>query len=228
MSRARSVLPILAAVTLAACSGGSDAAVDVPADDTIADAATDDTADGTDVPTGERITIGDDEALVWGDGDRGVVLSHGSAFDAASWEAQAVPIADLGYSVVAVENTSGDALAAAVDHLRDDVGVDEVVLIGGSSGADSILGLVADRPDVSDGIVLLSPNRVVDGLGDQPKLFIASEDESVADVSTELASSAEGDDNEVVLLPGAAHAQNIFDSEQADAALDAILDRLGR
>ena len=38
----------------------------------------------------------------------------------------------------------------------------------------------------------------------------------------------EGDHNEVLLLPGSAHAQNIFDTEQGDAALDAMLERLAQ
>ncbi|RZL77318.1 MAG: hypothetical protein EOP32_25380 [Rhodococcus sp. (in: high G+C Gram-positive bacteria)] len=77
--------------------------------------------------------------------------------------------------------------------------------------------------------MLLSPTKVVDGLGGEPKLFIASEDEPVAGVSQQLADSSPGEDNEVILLPGSAHAQNIFDGENGesgDAALDAILQRL--
>jgi hypothetical protein len=74
--------------------------------------------------------------------------------------------------------------------------------------------------------VLLSPNRVVDGLGSEPKLYIASEDEPVAGVSEQLADGSPGADNKVILLPGSAHGQNIFNSENADAALDAILQRL--
>ncbi|TQC48761.1 hypothetical protein EEB14_13765 [Rhodococcus sp. WS4] len=74
--------------------------------------------------------------------------------------------------------------------------------------------------------MLLSPNKVVDGLGGEPMLFIASEDEPVAGVSQQLADGSPGEDNEVILLPGSAHAQNIFDGESGDAALDAILQRL--
>lgn len=175
---------------------------------------------------GERIVIGTDEALVWGDGPAGIVLAHGSAFDAASWQDQAVPMAALGYTVVAVENTSASALKATIAHLRDDLGVDRVTLIGGSSGADSILAMLSKEPALSDSLILLSPNRTVEGLDDQPKLFIASEGEPVANVSSQLAETAPGDDNVALILPGRAHAQNIFDSDQADVATQAILDRL--
>ncbi len=175
---------------------------------------------------GERIVIGADEALVWGDGPNGIVLAHGSAFDAASWQAQAVPMAALGYTVVAVENTGTAALEAAIAYLRDDRGVEHVTLIGGSSGADSILALLSERPELSNSLILLSPNRTVGGLDGQPKLFIASADEPLADVSSELADTAPGDDNVALILPGRAHAQNIFDSDQGQVATDAILDRL--
>ncbi len=42
--------------------------------------------------------------LTWGDGPYGVVLAHGASFDAASWEEQAVRIADQGATVIAVES----------------------------------------------------------------------------------------------------------------------------
>ncbi len=48
----------------------------------------------------------------------------------------------------------------------------------------------------------------------------------MADVSTELAENSPGSDNEATLLPGSAHAQNIFDTGQAEPVLDAILERL--
>lgn len=42
----------------------------------------------------------------------------------------------------------------------------------------------------------------------------------------ELAETAAGADNESMLIPGSAHAQNIFDTDQADRVNQAILDRL--
>ncbi len=176
---------------------------------------------------GERVGVGDGDALTWGDGDYGVVLAHGAAFDAASWEEQAVALAEAGATVVAVEDISPESIEAAVDQLNED-GIDDVALIGGSAGADAILQLVSDQPDLPDQLILLSPNTTVEGLGEQPKLFIASEDEPVADVSEELASSAPGDDNEALILPGSAHAQNIFETDQGDEVLDAMLQRLSQ
>lgn len=175
---------------------------------------------------GERTETAGGEALVWGDGNYGVVLAHGAAYDAASWEAQAAEIAEQGYTVVAVEDISPAGIEAGVAFLRDQRSIDEVALIGASAGAGGMMELVSQSPDLPDQIILLSPNSVVEGLGTSPKLFIASEDESVADVSPQMAEGAEGDDNEAMLLPGSAHAQNIFDTDQAEATMTAILDRL--
>ncbi len=173
-------------------------------------------------PSGERISLVDDgDALRWGDGSYGVVLAHGAAFDAASWQDQAEAMADQGNSVVAVEDLTPEAVTAAVDRLRDE-GAESVALVGGSAGADAALRLLSEDPDLVDRVVMLSANSTVEGLGDQPKLFIASEDESVADVSTELAESAPGD-NDVLLLPGSDHAQHVFDGDQAEPALEALL-----
>ena len=175
---------------------------------------------------GERIDTDVGEALLWGDGDSGVVLAHGAAFDAESWTDQATQIAAEGTTVVAVEDISPEGIEAAVTYLKDERGIAGVALIGASAGADGILDLVSQQPDLPDQLIVLSPNSVVDGLGVSPKLFIASEDEPVADVSTEMADTAEGDDNEAIILPGSAHAQNIFDTYQAEPTMTAILDRL--
>lgn len=177
--------------------------------------------------SGEAITVNSNEALTWGDGPYGVVLAHGAAFDAASWEEQATAIAEQGATVIAVEDISPEAIGDALRQLQDD-GIDDVALVGASAGADSILDLASREPDVADQLILLSPNGIVDGLGEEPKLFIASEDEAVVDVSTELAGSAPGAENEAMILPGSAHAQNIFATDQAQPVLDAILERLQR
>jgi pimeloyl-ACP methyl ester carboxylesterase len=175
--------------------------------------------------SGEPLEIGGSSSLTWGDGAYGVVLAHGASYDAASWEDQAEAIAEQDATVVAVEDISPAAIADAVRHLQED-GIEDVALVGGSAGADAILQLSVSEPDLADQVILLSPNVVVDGLGEQPKLLIASEDEPRADVPQQIADAAPGDDNEVVLLPGSAHAQGIFDSDQGDRALELILDRL--
>lgn len=165
------------------------------------------------------------DGLVWGEGETGVVLAHGAAFDAASWQAQATVLAEAGLTVLAVEDISPEGIEAGIEELNER-GVDDVALAGGSAGADSILDLASRRPGLASQLVLLSPNATVEGLGEEPKLFIASRDESVAGVSTELASSAPGDDNQVELVPGSAHAQHLFDTDQGDRVLALMVERL--
>lgn len=180
--------------------------------------------DGQKSQEGQEGQAGGSDVLTWGDGDYGVVLAHGAAFDAASWEDQAIAIADQGATVVAVEDISTEAIAAAVQQLLDD-GIERVALVGGSAGADAILRLASEQPDLPDQLVLLSPNTVVEGLGEEPKLLIASEGEPGTAIPQELADVSPGDD-EVLIVGGSAHAQNIFDTEQGDEVLDAMLARL--
>lgn len=178
------------------------------------------------VEGGTRVTLGSAEALVWGDGGYGVLLAHGAAFDAASWTDQAVVIAALGATVLAVEDISPDGILDGMAYLMEEAGVDAVALIGGSAGADAILRLLADEPDLPDQLILLSPNSAVEGLGPYPKLFIASEDEGVADASRTMAAEGTGPEDEALIVPGSAHAQNLFDSDQADVVLEAMLARM--
>lgn len=211
MSRllARALIVLVLAAILAGCRTGSNGA-----------------GDGSERGSSTGPTTGNG-AVRWGQGDYGVVLAHGAAFDAASWEEQATAIAEQGATVIAVEDISTDGIRAAVDELRSG-GIKDIALVGGSAGADAILELASREPSLPDQLILLSPNGPVDGLGSEPKLFIASEDESVANVAPELAESAPGDDNEAILLPGSAHAQNIFDTDQANRVLDAMLKRIER
>jgi len=209
------LLPLVAlALVAVGCGGDGD------------EQGTDDPATTGASAAAERVELEGTSALVWGDGPRGALLAHGAAFDAASWQDQADQIAALGFTVLAVEDTGHDGLLAGDAYLRDDAGVSDVAFIGGSAGADSMLSLLSQQPDLADQVILLSPNRVVEAPGTQPKLFIASEDEAVTDVSTELADSLPGEQNEALIVPGSAHAQNMFASDQADMVIGAILERL--
>lgn len=179
--------------------------------------------------SGERVEVpGSGEAIVWGEGEYGLVLAHGAAFDAASWTAQAEEIAAAGYVVLAVEDIDPKSIAAASEYLEDERGAKKVALMGGSAGADAILALESTDPGSADQLILLSANSIVPGLGPEPKLFIASEGDPVADVSAQLAETAAGQDNEALNLPGSEHAQAIFDGDEGDQAMEAILARLER
>lgn len=178
--------------------------------------------------TGEEVSAGGSSVLVWGDGDRGVVLAHGASFDAASWEEQARAMAGRGLTVAAVEDLSAKAIVDAVGYLTAERGVSTVGLVGSSAGATPVVEAAAADPTLADGIVLLSPaGGDVEALGSIPSLFVYSEGEELANQVAAMADAAPGPDVEVLVVPGDAHAQGIFRTDQADEVLDAVIDRLG-
>ena len=184
-------------------------------------------ADGGD-GSGQRIELGASDALVWaGEGDYGLVLVHGAAFDAASWELQAARFADEGLAVLAVEDTSEETLIAAIDYLEAERGVQEVALLGASAGGAAVIDAAVDNPDSYDQLVLLSPaGGDVAALNDGPKFFIYSQDEGAAGSIEQLIADAPGQANEVLEVEGSAHAQAIFETSAGTDVVDAILSRL--
>jgi len=181
---------------------------------------------GSGASSGERVTVGETEAIVWGEGDQGVVLSHGAAYDAASWEPQGKTLGENDKVALAVEDTSSQNLRSAIDYLKEEYGVESVALIGASAGAGPVLQVAEDNPEVLSQIILLSGTGDVSGLGEYPKLFVASEGEGIADQARQMADEAPGDRNEALILPGDAHAQAIFQSEEGERLTRAILERL--
>ena len=55
-------------------------------------------------------------------------------------------------------------------------------------------------------MILLSGTGEVSGLGEYPKLFVASEGEGLAEEVRRMAERAPGTRNEALILPGDAHA----------------------
>ncbi|PLS85296.1 MAG: hypothetical protein CYG60_13435 [Actinobacteria bacterium] len=74
--------------------------------------------------------------------------------------------------------------------------------------------------------MLLSATGDAAGLGEEPKLFVASEGEGMAGEVRRMAEEAPGDRNEVLVLPGDAHAQAIFETEEGERLMETILERL--
>lgn len=221
--RALAALTVALFVALVGCGGAAE--VPPPADASSVedpDASTDG-GDGS----GQRVEVGTSDALVWGEGDYGVVLVHGAAFDAASWELQAVQFAAEGTAVLAVEDTSAESLIAAVDYLQDERGAEDVALLGASAGGAAVIDAAVGNPDIYDQLVLLSPaGGDVAALSDGPKFFIYSQDEGAAGSIEELIAEAAGQDNEVLEVEGSAHAQAIFETAAGAEVMDAILSRL--
>lgn len=162
-------------------------------------------------------------ALLWRSGDHGVLLLHGAAYDALSWEPQAQALASQGFTVLALEELSPDSVRDGIGYLLDTCGTSGVAVIGASAGGAPALEVLAENPAGISGLVLLGATGDVSALGDYPKLFVASESEGLADELTAMADEAPGDQNETLILPGSAHAQAMFESDQRDALVDALL-----
>jgi pimeloyl-ACP methyl ester carboxylesterase len=184
------------------------------------------TEGATAAATSERADVGDTEVLVWGEGDYGVVMSHGAAYDAASWEDQAQEIARRGIVALAPEKVSPENLLASVRYLREERGVQGVAFMGASAGGSAVLRAAEENPDAADQLILLSATGDVTGLGDDPKLFVASEGEGIAEEARRMAGEAPGEQNEVLIIPGDAHAQAIFRTEEGDELMRALLEQL--
>lgn len=176
--------------------------------------------------SGESVEVADSEALVWGEGGRGVVLAHGAAYDAASWREQAERLAENGVAALAVEDTSAQSVTEAAGYLKEERGVRDVTLIGASAGTSGVLGAAEEDPGLADGVILLSGTGDVSGLGEYPKLFVASEGEGLAGEVRDMAEEAPGSRNDALILQGDAHAQAIFETDQGDELMQVILERL--
>ncbi len=122
-----------------------------------------------------RIELENGEALLWPAGDRGVLLLHGAAYDAASWEPQATVLAGAGYTVLSLETLSAEAVVEGINFLTVNCGVSGVTVVGASAGGGSALGALAGDPPGVAGLVLLGATGETETLGDYPKLFTASE-----------------------------------------------------
>ena len=179
--------------------------------------------------TGERVTLPDGSAAVsWGDGPYGLVLIHEQGKDAAAWEPQAVAFADEGMTVLAVEFGEPGAVVAAIEHLRDEVGLERVALLAAGAGSEAALAVGRAQPELVDQLIVISAaTEEVADLGPFPKLFVASAGEAAAADVAHMAEQAPGDWNDVYLAPGAASGQAIFDGEGGAATLEAVLQRLG-
>lgn len=199
---------------------------------------------------GERVTFPTQDGgivygIVYGTGERGVVLAHGGQFNKESWEKQAQALTGAGFRVLAFdfrgygqsrgphdskseEGRRYDVLAA-VAYLRK-TGAKSVYVVGGSMGGDYAAEAAEAEPAAIDRIVMLASG------GDAPlikmkgpKLFIICRDDVEGDakiprlaqirVQYEKAS----DPKELVVLEGSAHAQWIFRTDQGERLMREIL-----
>jgi hypothetical protein len=173
---------------------------------------------------------GEISAAVFGDGEVGVVVSNTLIGRVCDWLPWAEELAALDYRVMlfnysspmpvrdipaAVETYTADTVEAAVK-LRE-LGVQKLMLIGGSAGALSVLGAGLDVRIGADGVVSLSAagsSEVTESVGrlELPVLFVAARDDFPAfQMANELYLAAENAARrELVILDGALHADMLL------------------
>jgi pimeloyl-ACP methyl ester carboxylesterase len=183
---------------------------------------------------------------IYGAGNRAVVLAHGGRYNKESWAKQAREIADAGFRVLAFDfrgygssRGPGDAdpmsapvhldVLAAVQCLRGG-GAKSVAVVGASfgGGAASRAAIEAEPGEI-DRLVLLA--AFVDGPPEKLRtwtLFIVARHDIRGDGLVRLErireqyAKAPGP-KRLVVLDGAAHAQAIFESDQAAESMREIL-----
>ncbi len=192
----------------------------------------------------------EDGGLVHGDlygtGERGVVLAHGGRFDKESWEPQARALAAAGFRVLAIDfrgygqsRGPGDAdplsaplhldVLAAARYLRAN-GATTVSAVGGSmgGGAAADASIHAGKGGI-DRLVLLA--GVGDGSPEEltgRKLFILARDDLGPGDKPRLPKirayyERVPEPKELVILEGSAHAQYLFETDQAERLMREIL-----
>jgi pimeloyl-ACP methyl ester carboxylesterase len=184
-------------------------------------------------------------ADVYGEGVRGVVLAHGGRFNKESWEQQARTLASAGFQVLAIDfrgygksKGPGDAhpmdaplhldVLAAVRYLRE-TGAKSVSIVGGSMGAGAAGDAsIASRPGQIDRVVFLggSPNGPAEKLK-SASLFLVARDDANDDgprlprIQEQYKKAPEP--KALIILEGSAHAQYLFQTDQAERIMREIL-----
>lgn len=182
---------------------------------------------------------------LYGSGTRGLVLAHGGRFTKGSWAKQVPELLGAGFRVLAIDfrgfgESRADAPAqpahhldvlAAVHYLRKE-GATTVAVIGGSFGGVAAAAAAVEEPGSVDRLVMLgaTPEPPHEKLVAR-KLYIATRDDGNAaglrlpGLQAHFAKAPEP--KELIVLPGSAHAQFMFDSDLAPRVMREILRFLG-
>ena len=184
-------------------------------------------------------------ADLYGDGDRGVVLAHGGQFNKESWAKQAQALVAAKFRVLALDfrgygksHGPGDAdpvdaplhfdVLAAVHYLRK-AGAKSVSVVGASMGGGAAGDAsILSQPGEIDRIVFLgyAPNEPANKLK-SASLFIVAHDDTSGDgprlpwIKGQYEKAPQP--KELIVLDGSAHAQFLFQTDQADRVMREIL-----
>jgi dienelactone hydrolase len=184
-------------------------------------------------------------ADIHGKSARAVVLAHGGRFNKESWQKQARTLASAGFRVLALDfrgygKSQGPGqsdpmnaplhldILAAVRYLRS-TGAKSVSVIGGSMGAGAAGDAsIASPPGEIDRLVFLggAPNGPAEKLK-SASLFIVARDDTSGDGPRLPGIQQQYDKapqpKSLIILEGSAHAQYLFQTDQADCVMREIL-----
>jgi pimeloyl-ACP methyl ester carboxylesterase len=182
---------------------------------------------------------------IYGKGERGVVLAHGGRFNKESWEKQARTLESAGFRVLALDfrgygksHGPGDSdpmdaplqldVLAAVRYLRK-TGAKSVSVVGGSMGGGAAGDAsIASRPGEIDRVVFLgsAPNGPAEKLKSSTLFIVARGDTSgdgprLPGIQAQYEKAPEP--KALIVLDGSAHAQYLFQTDQAERVMREIL-----
>ena len=184
-------------------------------------------------------------ALQYGSGEHAVLLVHGGRFTKESWAKQVPDFRSAGYAVLAIDlrgfgqshgpgekdpSTEQQAIdvLAAVRYLHGH-GAKTVSIVGGSMGGSAAGDAsITSRPGEIDRIVMLgaAPNLPADKLK-SPALFLLARDDTSGDGPRLPGIRAQYEKapqpKKLIIVEGSAHAQYLFQTEQADRVMREIL-----
>jgi pimeloyl-ACP methyl ester carboxylesterase len=184
-------------------------------------------------------------ADIYGSGARAVVLAHGGRFNKESWAPQARRIAAAGFEVLAIDfrgygpsHGPGDKdvlsapldldVLAAVRYLLAH-GAKSASIVGGSMGGGAAGDAsIESTPGEIDRIVFLgsAPNKPAEKLK-SASLFIVARDDTSGDgprlpgIRAQFEKAPQP--KQLIVLKGSAHAQYLFQTDQAERVMREIL-----
>jgi pimeloyl-ACP methyl ester carboxylesterase len=184
-------------------------------------------------------------ADVYGEGDQAVVLAHGGQFNKESWKKQAEALVAAKFRVLALDfrgygksKGPGDSdpadaplyqdVLAAIRYLRK-TGAKRVSVVGASMGGWAAGDAsIASQPGEIERLVFLgsAPGGPANKLK-SPSLFIVARNDASADgprlpgIREQYKKAPKPKD--LIILDGSAHAQFLFQTDQADQVMQEIL-----
>ena len=181
-----------------------------------------------------------------GTGTHAVVLAHGGRFTKESWAGQMPVLVEAGFRILAIDfrgrgqSRGGPGLESNQDSVHLDVlaaisylqetGAQRISIIGASFGGwASARAATRLAPGTIDALVLMAHSPIANPEAlDGRKLFVVARDDAAGAGSLRLPGIRDqfersAPPKELLVLPGAAHAQFLFETEHSDRLMAEIL-----